>query len=118
MGKYEIRMVILSTNDLDRSIAFYAEFMGMRLKFRDGDHFAALDGGRISIALATAADHPILPQQVVVGIRTDDVDSAAKAVEAAGGGVLKAPYNDQHERRAVVYDNCGNGLVLYCPLVD
>ena len=28
----------------------------------------------------------------------------------------KGPYNDAHERRAVVYDNKGNGLVFYKPL--
>ena len=65
--------------------------------------------------LATAGDHPI-PGQVVVGIKTADVDAAAKAIEASGGGVVKGPYDDAHERRAVVYDNKGNGLVFYGPL--
>lgn len=60
-------------------------------------------------------DHPI-PGQVVVGIKTADVDAAAKAVEDSGGGIVKGPYYDAHERRAVVYDNKGNGLVFYKPL--
>jgi predicted enzyme related to lactoylglutathione lyase len=87
----------------------------MSLKFRDGAHCAALDGGPVTLALATAVDHPI-PGQVVVGIKTPDVDAAAKAVEASGGGIVKGPYDDAHERRAVVYDNKGNGLVFYKPL--
>ena len=41
---------------------------------------------------------------------------AAKAIEASGGGIIKGPYDDAHERRAVVYDNKGNGLVFYSPL--
>jgi lactoylglutathione lyase len=65
-----------------------------------------------TLALATAIDHP-LPGQVVVGIKTDDVDAAARAIEENGGGIVKGPYNDAHERRAVVYDNKGNGLVFY-----
>ncbi|MFC3241713.1 VOC family protein [Gordonia humi] len=108
-------MIILSTDDLDASIAFYQEAAGMALKFRDGAHFAALDGGAVTLALATKVDHPI-HGQVVVGIKTDDVDAAAKAVEAAGGGIVAQPYDDAHERRAVVYDNKGNGLVFYSPL--
>jgi predicted enzyme related to lactoylglutathione lyase len=52
----------------------------------------------------------------VVGIKTADVDAAAKAIEASGGGIIKHPYDDAHERRAVVYDNKGNGLVFYSPL--
>jgi lactoylglutathione lyase len=115
LSEQEVRMIVLSTDDLDESIRFYSETLGMPLKFRDGAHFAALDGGPITIALATAVDHPI-PGQVVVGIKTADVDAAAKAVEAGGGSTVKGPYDDVHERRAVVYDNKGNGLVFYSAL--
>ena len=68
MSDPQVKMVILSTDDLDESIRFYSETLGMSLKFRDGAHFAALDGGPITLALATAVDHPIRGQ-VVVGIR-------------------------------------------------
>jgi lactoylglutathione lyase len=104
-----------STDDLDASIRFYTETLGMSLKFRDGAHYAALDGGSITVALATAVDHP-MPGTVVVGIKTADVDAAAAAIEANGGAVVKGPYDDAHERRAVVYDHKGNGLVFYSPL--
>ncbi|MDT5260070.1 MAG: hypothetical protein QOD10_5150 [Mycobacterium sp.] len=115
MGEPEVRMIVLSTDNLDESIRFYSDTLGLPVKFRDGAHFAALDGGPITLALAAAVDHPI-PGQVVVGIKTADVDAAAKAVEAGGGGIVSGPYNDAHERRAVVYDNKGNGLVFYSPL--
>lgn len=115
MPDHDVRMIILSTDDLDESIRFYTETLGMPLKFRDGAHFAALDGGSLTLALATSVDHPI-PGQVVVGIKTDDVDGAAQAIEESGGGIIKQPYDDAHERRAVVYDNKGNGLVFYKPL--
>ena len=115
MSDYDVRQVVLSTDDLDESIRFYSETLGLALKFRDGGHYAALDGGLLTLALATAVDHP-LPGKVVVGIKTADVDSAAKAIEDSGGAIVKGPYNDAHERRAVVYDNMGNGLVFYSPL--
>jgi lactoylglutathione lyase len=115
MGEPEVRMIVLSTDNLDESIRFYSDTLGLPVKFRDGAHFAALDGGPITLALATAVDHPI-HGQVVVGIKTADVDAAAKAVEASGGRIVTGPYNDAHERRAVVYDNKGNGLVFYSPL--
>jgi lactoylglutathione lyase len=105
----------VTTRDLDVSIRFYSETLGMSLKFRDGAHFAALDGGSVTVALASALDHPI-PGQVVVGIKTSDVDAAAKAVEASGGGIVKGLYDDPRGRRAVVYDNKGSGLVFYSPL--
>src|SRR6202012_2827203 len=115
MSEHEVKMIILSTDDLDESIRFYSETLGMSLKFRDGAHFAALDGGPVANARVTAVDHPI-PGQVVVGIKTDDVDAAAKDVEDSGGGIVKGPYDDAHERRAVVYDNKGNGVVFNKPL--
>lgn len=114
MSDAAVRMIVLSTDDLDASIAFYRDTLGFPLKFRDGDHFAALDGGTITLALATALDHPI-PGQVVVGVRTDDVDAAAAAIETAGGVIARQPYDDAHERRAVGYDAHGNGLVFYTP---
>lgn len=115
MSEHDVRMILLSTEDLDASIRFYTETLGLALKFRDGSHFAAIDAGSVTLALATAVDHP-LPGKVVVGVKTDDVDAAARAVEADGGAVVTGPYDDAHERRAVVYDNQGNGLVFYSPL--
>jgi lactoylglutathione lyase len=114
MSENVIRQIILSTEDLDESIAFY-EGLGYTLRFRDGTHYAALDGGAVTLALATSIDHP-LPGKVVVGIKVENVDEAAAGIEAAGGAIVKAPYDDAHERRAVVYDNQGNGLVFYSPL--
>src|SRR5699024_1913829 len=111
MRDRDVRMIILSTDDLDASIRFYHEVLGFELKFRDGAHFAALDGGSVTLALATSVDHP-MPGQVVVGIKTDDVDGAAKAIEDNDGHIVTGPYNDAHERRVVVYDNKGNGLVF------
>ena len=116
MSELDVRMVVLWTDDLDKSITFYSDSLGMPLKFRDGARYAALDGGSVTLALAAEIDHP-LPGKVVVGIKTTDVDGAAKAIEASGGTIVKAPYNDAHERRAVVYDNKGNGLVFYSPLL-
>lgn len=115
MSNYDVRMILLSTDDLDESIRFYTEALGMALKFRDGSHFAAIDGGSVTIALATSIDHP-MPGKVVVGVKTADVDAAAKAVEENGGAIVRAAYDDAHERRAVVYDPQGNGLVFYSPL--
>jgi predicted enzyme related to lactoylglutathione lyase len=114
MSDYDVRMVVLSTDDLDASIEFFTGALGMALKFRDGSHYAAIDGGSITISLATSVDHP-LPGQVVVGLKTSDVDAAAAEVVAGGGAVITAPYDDAHERRAVVYDNKGNAMVLYSP---
>lgn len=108
----ELKFIFLSTENIDDSVTFYTEVLGFELKFRDGTHFAALDSGPVTLALATAVDHPI-PGKVVVGIRSDDPDRDAALVDANGGAVVQEAHDDAHERRAVVYDNEGNGLVFY-----
>lgn len=115
MRDLDVRMVVLSTNDLAASIDFYVATLGMKLKFRDGDRYAAIDSGSITIALATEIDHPI-PGEVVIGMKAADVDTAAAVIAAAGGTIVRAPYDDAHERRAVARDGSGNGLVIYGPL--
>ena len=36
MSDFDVRQVVLSTDDLDESIRFYTETLGFTLKFRDG----------------------------------------------------------------------------------
>jgi predicted enzyme related to lactoylglutathione lyase len=115
MGSFDVRMIVVSTKDISASVAFYVETLGLKLKFRDGDRYAAIDAGSVTIALAAPVDHP-LPGEVVVGIKTADVDAAVAVIEAGGGTVVKSAYDDAHERRAVVRDQGGNGLVIYGPL--
>lgn len=111
----QVKMVVLSTDDLEASITFYTKTLGFTLKFRDGAHFAAVDGGTVTLALATSTDHPV-PGKVVVGIKTDDVERVVAAIEDSGGEIVTAPHDGAHERRAVMDDGKGNSLVLYSPL--
>jgi catechol 2,3-dioxygenase-like lactoylglutathione lyase family enzyme len=47
-------MVVLSTDDLEDSMAFYTETLGFELKFRDGSHFAALDAAALGLGATQA----------------------------------------------------------------
>lgn len=112
MTERQVRQIVLWTENLDDSVQFYNETLGFPLKFRDGNHYAALDCGGVTIALATESDHPI-PGQIIIGIKTEDPDGDAEAVSAAGGVIARQAYDGAHERRAVVYDGDGNGIVFY-----
>ena len=91
MSDYDAKMIMLSVENLDEALEFYTGTLGMTLKFRDGAHFAALDGGSVTIALATSVDHPI-PGKVVVGIKTAD-DAARVGRDADGIAVGTAICN-------------------------
>lgn len=78
----QVRMTVLSTDDLKEVIRFCAEVLGFPLKFRGSAHFAALDGGSVTLRPGHR-DRPPRPGRVA-GFRTDDVDGAARAIDAAG----------------------------------
>jgi len=104
-------MVIHPVEDLDDAIRFYTEMLGLDLRFRDGDRFAALAKGDVTLGLAAEAervhDHP------VVSYKVDDVDQCVAELVAGGASLLRAPEDGPHERRAVLRDPAGNGLVVY-----
>ncbi|WP_327086646.1 VOC family protein [Nonomuraea sp. NBC_01738] len=102
--------VLVPVADLDAAIAFY----GLPVMFRDGDRFAALDGGGVTIALC-GPDEQVTPG-VAVSFKVGDVAAAAKEFTASGASVLSPPQAGPHEWRAVLRDPSGNVFVLYSPL--
>ncbi|WP_328808967.1 VOC family protein [Nonomuraea montanisoli] len=102
--------VLIPVADLDQAIAFY----GLPVKFRDGDRFAALDGGGVTVALAGPAEH--VTDTAAPSYKVDDVARAVRELSARGGEVVRAPEEGPHETRAVLRDPSGNVFVLYAPL--
>ncbi|WP_049577694.1 VOC family protein [Nonomuraea sp. SBT364] len=102
--------VLIPVTDLDQAIAFY----GLPVKFRDGDRFAALDAGGVTIALAGPAEH--VTASAAPSYRVDDVAPVVADLAARGAEVVRAPEAGPHETRAVLRDPSGNVFVLYAPL--
>ncbi|MER6513227.1 MULTISPECIES: VOC family protein [unclassified Nonomuraea] len=102
--------VLIPVADLDEAIAFY----GLPVKFRDGDRFAALDGGGVTVALAGPAEH--VTASAAPSYKVDDVAVTVREMAARGAEVVRAPEDGPHERRAVLRDPSGNTFVLYSPL--
>ena len=99
MASFDVKMVILSTDDLDKVDP---------LLQRDAGHAAQVPR-RFALRRARrrvghpGSGHldrpPDAEAKVVPGIKTDDVDAAAAAIGANGGAIVKGPYDDEHERR-------------------
>ncbi|WP_336211379.1 VOC family protein [Nonomuraea sp. LPB2021202275-12-8] len=102
--------VLIPVTDLDQAIAFY----GLPVKFRDGDRFAALDAGGVTVALAGPAEH--VTTSAAPSYKVDDVALAVRDMAARGAEVVRAPESGPHETRAVLRDPSGNVFVLYSPL--
>ncbi|WP_206184665.1 VOC family protein [Thermoactinospora rubra] len=102
--------VLVPVADLDQAIAFY----GLPVKFRDGDRFAALDAGGVTVALAGPAEH--VAAQAAPSYKVEDLARAVREFTERGAAVERAPETGPHERRAVLRDPSGNVFVLYQPL--
>lgn len=103
----KIGHIIVPAGDLDAQVAFYTA-LGLTLRFRDGDRYAALTDGTTTIALADASQQPV-PGAVVVSIAVDDLDVFLSGFDGEAGEVVEGP----HERSALVRDAAGNAVVVY-----
>ena len=85
MSDHEVKMIILSTDDLDESIRFYSETLGMTGEVPRRNPFRR-PGRRTGDPRAGDRHRSSIPGRVVVGIKTADVDAAAKAIGPAAAG--------------------------------
>lgn len=109
----DLRQVLLPTADLDAALSFYEGVLGLRLKFRDGDRFAALTAGGGTLALIGPADRDPTAG-VAPALKVESVESVAERLRAAGWKV-DGPREGGHELRLELRDPSGNPLVLYAP---
>lgn len=104
--------VLLPTDDLDAALRFYGDVLGLPLRFRDGDRYAALDGGGTTIALAAPEEQPAVGR-TAIGLKVDDVRATAERLRAAGITLLGEVEETDHELRVGFRDPDGNVFVAY-----
>ncbi|GGM78038.1 VOC family protein [Dactylosporangium sucinum] len=110
-GQARVGNVLYPTADLNSSVAFYRDGLGLSLKFADGDRFAALDGGGVTFALA--AGDEALGTAPMASFKVTDVSEAVERLTALGAAVVRGPERGPHEVRAVLHDPAGHPFVLY-----
>ncbi|QYB07426.1 VOC family protein [Rhodococcus sp. USK10] len=107
--------VLYPVDDVDSAVKFYESVLTLPTKFQDGSRFAALDGGKVTVAIA-GPEEDVTGGRVAASFKVSDVVSAVDAAVAAGATVVRDPEDGPHETRAVVLDPWGNAVVLYAPL--
>src|SRR4051794_33077047 len=91
--------VLYPVQDMEAAVAFYTA-LGLPTKFQDGDRYAALDGGGVTVALASPAED-ITGGRVAASLRVDDVATALDMALAAGAALVRGPEEGPHETRVV-----------------
>jgi catechol 2,3-dioxygenase-like lactoylglutathione lyase family enzyme len=100
--------------DMDRSVRFYTEALGLGLVFRAGDHWAQIDAGKGLILGLHMAPHgatsPGTNGSITVGfLVARPLDDVAQELERRGVAVHRPP-SDGTARLAFFSDPDGNSL--------
>jgi predicted enzyme related to lactoylglutathione lyase len=106
-----IKHILIPVEDIDAAVAFWTGQFGLTLKFRDGDRYAALDGGGITVSL-TAQGESLTGGRIALSVQVEDVDAFLRDRAAAGVTVLRPVEQGPHERRAVLADPSGHPVVV------
>ena len=110
-GIQRIGNVFYRAADFESAVRFYTDVLGLTLKFRDGDRWAAFDVAGVTLALEGGAGSRT---GATVSLRVDGLAEVVDQLRSRGASVTDIE-TGPHEKRAVVTDPSGNELVLYEP---
>ena len=110
----EIGNVLYPVPDVGKAVAFYSAALGLGVKFQDGERYAALDGGRATLALA-GPEEDVTGGKPAASFKVADVAQAVTALRESGAVLVSGPDEGPHEIRAVLTDPWANPIVVYSP---
>lgn len=87
-----IGQVALTVSDVDRSVAFYRDTLGLRFLFSAGPTLAFLDAGGIRLMLSTGEGEFKPGSSTVLYFRVKDIDAEHAAIAARGATFVDAPH--------------------------
>jgi predicted enzyme related to lactoylglutathione lyase len=80
----EIGQIAITVSDVDRSIRFYRDVLGLRFLFSAGPGLAFLSAGSIRIMLTSPEGEERDPGNSVLYFKTDQLEEAYQAVVSRG----------------------------------
>jgi catechol 2,3-dioxygenase-like lactoylglutathione lyase family enzyme len=102
--------VVVPADEIEAQVGFYTG-LGLSLRFRDGDRYAAVSDGVATIGLAGTTEQPVAGR-TVVALEVEDLEATLARLDAQ-----EVPHGlpevGPHELRTVVTDPGGNPVVLY-----
>ena len=113
MPAYETAYLTLMVADMDRSVRFYTETLGLPLGERFGDHWASVSAPGVQIGLHPAGDQPTQVSQdegTSLGLMVADFDRAVAELEQKG---VRFEHVTRGEGASSAYFRDPDGTLLY-----
>jgi len=101
--------------DMERTVAFYRDLVGLTLRFQDGARWAQFDVGGATLAFSNTEEGAVAPGGgAVVTLEVDDLDATSRAL-GNHGTVIVRQIRDMgpHGRTMAIRDPEGNVIQLY-----
>lgn len=108
-----LQNVFVVAEQPDRLHAFYAQALGLQLKFRDEDRWIQYGVGNTNVALASRAEAMPATTGVVMVFEVDSFDAVAERVRAGGGELLGERDMGDHGAVLSLRDPEGNIVQLF-----
>ena len=110
--------VFFNVDDMEKSVAFYRDTLGLPVKYQSGD-WVELDAGNVTIALRRFGSGPEGRPELGVGegativFEVDDIEAAKAELEGKGVKLLGGVFNYGAVKLAAFEDVNGNVLQIY-----
>ena len=109
MPQFVSSNVTVMISNMDRSLAFYTETLGLKLKTRHGEHWAEVEGPGITLGLHPSSKINV-GDNLSIALSVKDLDGAMAELEKKG--VKFNLYKDDMVTLAFFNDPDGNTLYL------
>ncbi|MGH8505869.1 MAG: VOC family protein [Stenotrophobium sp.] len=100
--------------NIDTALAFFCGVLGLQLKFRDADRYAAIESGGLRLGLVAGSER--IAEQPLPVFRAESMAPELQRLLTAGARIVRPLERGPHEQRVILQSTDGIALMLTAAL--